>query len=387
MLPGDPNAGAALSLWNPPPFLTGCSRAAVLGVAQPWCATTTGIPALRRRRGEDGVHRTSGARHGRLPLGLLDGVNDAGLAISLTFGGRREVGGGFGIPIVVRYVLEVCRTVDEAVQVLTRVPVHMSYNITALDRTGRFATVYVAPDRPAEVTDRAVTTNRRAKWEWAPYVAAIRSVEREQRLDELLDDSTDVGGVVAACLRDPLYATHWQQGFGRCTPPSTVRPTASCVTTGRVAPGSTPLIGSTPKASRYCSVRTAPRSPLSNGRLRLGKVAVLLRRPTGGPVNGSEVPRRTLRGIPAIRSFFRTNTSPVYFVGPTAFNLLGLDRWVRNFFYISYYDCWDGTHHGYSLPRKSPMSSSPAARTSVTTCFVTRRCGGSSSARAASRSW
>jgi predicted choloylglycine hydrolase len=30
MLGGDSEAGAALALWNPPPFLTGCSQAAVL---------------------------------------------------------------------------------------------------------------------------------------------------------------------------------------------------------------------------------------------------------------------------------------------------------------------------------------------------------------------
>ena len=40
--------------------------------------------------------------------GLLDGVNDAGLAVSLTFGGRRDVGDGFAIPLVVRYLLETC---------------------------------------------------------------------------------------------------------------------------------------------------------------------------------------------------------------------------------------------------------------------------------------
>ena len=43
-----------------------------------------------------------------------------------------------------------------------------------------------------------------------------------------------------------------------------------------------------------------------------------------------------------IRTFFRTNQQPIYFVGPTAFNLLGIDRWVRNFQYIAYYDSWDG---------------------------------------------
>ena len=45
-----------------------------------------------------------------------------------------------------------------------------------------------------------------------------------------------------------------------------------------------------------------------------------------------------LDGISEIRSFFRTNTQPIYFVGPTAFNLLGIDRWVRNFQYVVYYD-------------------------------------------------
>ena len=49
-----------------------------------------------------------------------------------------------------------------------------------------------------------------------------------------------------------------------------------------------------------------------------------------------------LNGIPEIRTFFRTNTQPIYFFGPTAFNLLGIDRWVRNFQYVVYYDSWDG---------------------------------------------
>ena len=48
--------------------------------------------------------------------------------------------------------------------------------------------------------------------------------------------------------------------------------------------------------------------------------------------------RRHLDGIAEIRTFFRTNQQPIYFVGPTAFNLLGIDRWVRNFQYITYYD-------------------------------------------------
>jgi predicted choloylglycine hydrolase len=211
----DGDAGPALALWNPPPFLTGCSQAAVLD----------GGPALIRNydwdyRLFDGVVART-AYTGRRVLGmldclwgLLDGVNDAGLAVSLTFGGRPQVGEGFGIPLVIRYVLEVCGSTEEAVRVLCRVPVHMSYNVTALDAAGQRATVYLAPDRPARVTDLAVVTNHQGRVEWEPYAAAIHSVERLERLEQLLAERTDASDVVAACLRPPLYATRFHEGFG-----------------------------------------------------------------------------------------------------------------------------------------------------------------------------
>jgi len=58
-------------------------------------------------------------------------------------------------------------------------------------------------------------------------------------------------------------------------------------------------------------------------------------------------PRRddgVLRGMSAIRRSFRTNETPVWFVSATAFNLLGIDRWVRNLWYVNYYDSFDGKH-------------------------------------------
>jgi len=64
--------------------------------------------------------------------------------------------------------------------------------------------------------------------------------------------------------------------------------------------------------------------------------------------------RQHLRGIPEIRTFFRTNRQPIYFVGPTAFNLLGIDRWVRNFQYVVYFDSWDGNHPRVFAPRNKP---------------------------------
>jgi biotin carboxylase len=62
----------------------------------------------------------------------------------------------------------------------------------------------------------------------------------------------------------------------------------------------------------------------------------------------------TLRGISEIRAFFRTNQTPIYFVSPTAFNLLGIDRWVRNLFYVNYFDSFEGTHPRVFVPRDRP---------------------------------
>ncbi|HEX3311742.1 MAG TPA: hypothetical protein VHS32_36310, partial [Streptosporangiaceae bacterium] len=75
---------------------------------------------------------------------------------------------------------------------------------------------------------------------------------------------------------------------------------------------------------------------------------------TATPGSASSAGSRHLNGIAEIRTFFRTNQQPIYFVGPTAFNLLGIDRWVRNFQYIAYYDSWDGQHPRVFTPENRP---------------------------------
>src|SRR5690242_669824 len=63
---------------------------------------------------------------------------------------------------------------------------------------------------------------------------------------------------------------------------------------------------------------------------------------------------RPLRNVSEMRHFFRTNDTPIYFVGATPFNLLGMDRWIRNFSYITYYDGWDGAHPRVFTPLGKP---------------------------------
>ncbi|HET9649746.1 MAG TPA: biotin carboxylase [Microlunatus sp.] len=65
-------------------------------------------------------------------------------------------------------------------------------------------------------------------------------------------------------------------------------------------------------------------------------------------------PGHPLRNMSEVRHFFRTNETPIYFIGATPFNLLGMDRWVRNFSYITYYDGWDGGHPRVFTPKRRP---------------------------------
>ena len=98
-------------------------------------------------------------------------------------------------------------------RVLRRVPVHMSYNVTVLDRAGRWATVYLAPDRPARVTDRAVATNHQGEVEWAPTLRRSGVSSARNALRNCWPTVPTYRASCAACLRSPLYATR-SGGFG-----------------------------------------------------------------------------------------------------------------------------------------------------------------------------
>ena len=148
--------------------------------------------------------------------GLLDGINDAGLAVSLTFGGRRDVGDGFAIPLVVRYLLETCDTVAEAREALERIPVHAPQNLTLLDRSGAFLTAYVGPGRAARVPrGRRPPRTTRARSSGRSTRAAIRTVEREECvLDLLADPEHDARAVHRRVPRAAAAQHRVRAGFG-----------------------------------------------------------------------------------------------------------------------------------------------------------------------------
>ena len=147
--------------------------------------------------------------------GLLDGMNDAGLAVWLTFGGRRVLGDGFGIPIVTRYLLETCTTVDEARTTLARLPYSLSHNLTLVDRDARVVTAYLSPDRQPVFREFPAATNHQGIVEWPEQARATRTIEREQTIVRLLEDpEVDADAFTESFLRAPLFSTSYAHGFG-----------------------------------------------------------------------------------------------------------------------------------------------------------------------------
>jgi predicted choloylglycine hydrolase len=205
-----------LSLYCPPAYICSCSQAVWPGDRPLLVRNYDYHPAvfdalvLRSRWGPRTVLGTSDCG-----IGLLDGINDAGLALSLTFGGRRVVGQGFGVPIILRYVLQTCTSTDEAMQALARVPTHMAYNVTAVDARQRYATACLAPDRPAEITRAAVATNHQGKVDWAGHEQFTASVRRERFLLQRLALHPETeANFIAAFLKPPLYSLAFERGFG-----------------------------------------------------------------------------------------------------------------------------------------------------------------------------
>lgn len=183
-LPDDPVLREFLSFWCPPRYLVSCTQAASVDANGPFLLRNYDLdPALNEAtllhsnwRGKKVVGMVEGL------AGLSDGMNENGLAISLSFGGRVVKGRGFGIPLIMRYVLETCTDVADGIEALRAVPCHMSYNVTLTDKSGDMATAFLAPDRHAMISRTPWATNHQLGVEWPRHGRMSATIERAKHL-------------------------------------------------------------------------------------------------------------------------------------------------------------------------------------------------------------
>lgn len=205
-----------LSFYCPPAYLAGCSQAVWPGNEPMMVRNYDYAPALcdgtvihSRWNGQWVMGMSDGL------FGLLDGINESGLSVSLTFGGRRIVGLGFGVPLIIRYILEFCQSTKEAAEALKRIPCHMAYNVTMVDKSGKHLTAYLSPDNGTVITDTPVATNHQDRVEWHQHARATASVEREKfLLHQLTLHDEPAERFIGAFLKPPLYSTAYARGFG-----------------------------------------------------------------------------------------------------------------------------------------------------------------------------
>jgi predicted choloylglycine hydrolase len=210
---GSDRAARFLATWCPPRYLGGCSLAARAGGGEVRLVRNYDLsPDLN-----EGLLLHTGWT-GRKVMGMIeflwglsDGINDAGLSVALAYGGRPETADGFGVTTILRYVLETCETVDEALKALRRVPSHMAYNLVLADRSGRTAGVELSPGDGIRLLPEAIATNHQSGPAVATRANFTRTHERLAHLGALRVPPRSLAGCF---LAEPLLQDRYAEGFG-----------------------------------------------------------------------------------------------------------------------------------------------------------------------------
>ena len=207
----DELAHRIISQYRPPPLAHGCTQAVWLGDDGPALVRNYDFPLdivsehfeSTRWFGREVVSK------GQRPWGgCLDGMNAAGLVASVTFGGDAAQGAGFSVILIVRYLLETCSTVSEAIAALCRIPVAMAQNVTVLDKAGSHATVFLNPERAPFVSRTPACANHQEPGLSTGLSArAASSLARQQAaLRALASPDATLARVVEAFMAAPIHS-------------------------------------------------------------------------------------------------------------------------------------------------------------------------------------
>ncbi|MBF0198824.1 MAG: hypothetical protein HQL32_14000 [Planctomycetes bacterium] len=205
-----------LSLYCPTPYLTGCSQAVWSRYSPVLVRNYDYSPSLSEGRIlKSKWFDTEVIASTDCLWGVLDGMNEHGLSLSLSFGGSDIVGDGFGIPLILRYVLEFCKTTREALEHLTRIPTNMAYNITLIDAYFDVATVELSPVDSPKVSHAPFAVNHQGDFDLGNYAMFSRSFERKQTIiDRLYDPLMSIESFIDGFEYAPLFATDYDNNFG-----------------------------------------------------------------------------------------------------------------------------------------------------------------------------
>ena len=95
---------------------------------------------------------------------MEDGINEHGLAVGLTFIYPKIIKAGFNSGMLVRYLLEKCKTTSEVIENLNMIPIASQQTLTVIDNAGNFAVIecncnHIEVIEPTGNNDFVVATN------------------------------------------------------------------------------------------------------------------------------------------------------------------------------------------------------------------------------------
>jgi len=131
---------------------------------------------------------------------MEDGVNEHGLAVGLTFVYPKIRKPGLNSGMLVRYLLEKCKTTKDAVTELHRLPIASAQTITIADKDGEIAVVECNPEnivviKPEQNEQFVATANNFNSPQMQPYrnpeIDDWRSIDRYQTAYKALKNNNE----------------------------------------------------------------------------------------------------------------------------------------------------------------------------------------------------
>ena len=213
---GGDHAARFLAQYCPPPLFRGCSQAVYIGdepvIVRNYDYSPFVFDGLLMRSHYD---QKAVIAMTDCMSGVLDGMNEDGLAVSMSFGGREEFGDGFGITILLRYILEYASNVSEACELAKDIPIHGAYNVTLLDRNADVATLAITAGESTKINSAGVATNHQAGSSWPKYEEKVLTFLRHDYLSDVISKKEDTANSFAQrFLQPPLYNNQFGRGFG-----------------------------------------------------------------------------------------------------------------------------------------------------------------------------
>jgi len=205
-----------LSLYCPSPYVSGCSQAVWQRYSPVLVRNYDYSPVLFEGRIlKSKWFDTEVISSTDCLWGALDGMNEHGLSVSLAFGGKDIVGEGFGIPLILKYVLNFCKTTQEAIAVLKKIPTNMAYNITIVDGLFDVATVELSPIEAPNVLPIPLAVNHQGDLDLSSYAMFSNSYERREAIiDRLYDPLVTIESFIDAFAYAPLFSNNYENNFG-----------------------------------------------------------------------------------------------------------------------------------------------------------------------------